>query len=348
MMPEHVTLENRYQIQEKLGWGGFATTYLAIDLQTDQKCVVKQLSIQRVDDWKSIELFEREAKVLANLDHPHIPKYIDYLSVEEGNDTLFYIVQEYLEGKTLAQWVEDGKYFTEKEVLKITMLITRTLEYLHQFSPSIVHRDIKPDNIFLTTQNKIYLIDFGAVRDRLKVTGGSTVVGTFGYMAPEQIKGKTAPTSDIYSLGVTTIYLLSRTSPSDLKEKNGRLKFRTHVNISDKFARILEKMIEPDLKKRYQTATNLKTDLQKLAIQKPVVKKPVAAQFRQLGIGLVLIVLLLGFIGLFSFLSNRTKTPEPQTPAVQKPAAKSITPTVLGQGLVVNIRSSHHPWKKNT
>lgn len=257
-------LHNRYRIERELGWGGFATTYLATDLDTQQTCVVKELSIRKVRDWKSVELFEREAKILKNLNHSRIPAYFDHFTIETERDYNFYLVEAYVEGKTLAEWVESGRHFTEAEVIEIAWRITETLEYLHGFSPPIIHRDLKPTNIILNAAGEVFLIDFGAVRDTLTIAGGSTMVGTFGYMPPEQLDGLAVPASDLYALGTLLIYLLSHKEPSKMEKRRLQLYFQPHVRVSPALEQVLLHLIEPDWRSRYASATDLKRDLHRL------------------------------------------------------------------------------------
>ncbi|MCP4401378.1 MAG: serine/threonine protein kinase [bacterium] len=273
-MEENALLKQRYEIKEILGRGGFATTSLALDTQNGQLCAIKCLSFRKLEDWKTWELFEREAKILKHLDHPQIPAYLDFFTQESEQDVEIYLVQEYIEGKSLAQLVQEGKHFTETESIRLALELLRILEYLHTLSPPIIHRDIKPGNVALSKDRKVYLIDFGAVKDSLssdyaRSSGVPTVVGSYGYMPLEQFEGRALPASDIYSLGMTLINLLSGKEPGAMEKKGLELDFRPHVNISDPFAKVLAKMIAPDCAKRYQNASQLKQALEALSSEKP-------------------------------------------------------------------------------
>ncbi|GAK61381.1 protein kinase domain [Candidatus Vecturithrix granuli] len=262
-------LNQRYEIKETLGHGGFTTTYRAFDRESQRECAIKCLSFRKIEDWKTLELFEREAKVLRNLDHPQIPRYLDFFTYETEHDTEFYLVQEYVQGKSLAQLIQEGRHFTEREVLKIASGIARVLEYLHSFSPPLIHRDIKPGNILVSDFKRAFLIDFGSVRDTMlddiySSRGMPTIVGTFEYMPIEQAEGRAVPASDIYSLGMTLITVLSHQSPASMDRQNLRIDFRPHVNISPGFAAILDRMVEPDWHHRYQHASELRRDLEGL------------------------------------------------------------------------------------
>jgi serine/threonine protein kinase len=215
------------------------------------------LSLAQMDDWKAIDLFEREAQILSQLDHPAIPKYIDYFTIDTPADRNFYIVQELAPGKTLSDWSESGWRCTEAEVKDIASQILKILSYLHNFTPPVIHRDLKPSNILLTETGQISLVDFGAVRQAYHDTfmRGSTVVGTFGYMAPEQFRSQALPATDLYGLGATILALLTNRSPAELTQSNLKLSFRNKIQVSPAFADWLEQMLEPDPVDRFDSAT---------------------------------------------------------------------------------------------
>ena len=249
-------VRSRYRLDRVLGEGGMGITYAATDLQTGDRVAIKALSFRRMKDWKVLELFEREANVLAHLDHPAIPRYLDYFQIDHDDDRDFYIVQELVEGRSLAQSVDDGWHGNEAEIKKITEQVLEVLIYLHELKPPVIHRDIKPQNIILQPNKKIALVDFGAVQDTYRNTqvGSSTVVGTYGYMPPEQFRGKSVAATDLYALGATILFLLTGRSPSDLPEIKFKINFRNAVNVSPQFADWLDKMIEPAIEDRFSSA----------------------------------------------------------------------------------------------
>ncbi|MGK7896075.1 MAG: serine/threonine protein kinase [Xenococcus sp. (in: cyanobacteria)] len=200
-------IQNKYCIVSILGEGGTAITYEAVDLETNNSVAIKVLSLQQTQDWKSLELFEREVKVLKNLNHPKIPKYLDYFILDIPTDKQFFLVQELVSGKSLTTLLEQGWRFQEAEVKNIAQQVLSILSYLHSFQPPIIHRDIKPQNIICTEEKEIYLVDLGAVQDayRNTLTRGATFVGTIDYMSPEQIRGHASFASDLYSLGCTLL-----------------------------------------------------------------------------------------------------------------------------------------------
>jgi serine/threonine protein kinase len=258
-------IAERYQLVELLGAGGSGSTYRAIRLSDQIEVAIKILSLRHLNDWKQLELFEREAKVLAQLSHPQIPQYLEYFHVDTPENRAFYIVQQLAPGKPLSALVQSGWRGTKTEVRDIASQLLTILQYLHQQSPPLIHRDIKPHNIIRNNDGQVFLVDFGAVQDVYHNTlmKGSTVAGTYGYMAPEQFRGAAVPASDLYGLGATVLYLLTHRSPADLPQARLKLSFRSHVNIADHFADWLEVMLEPDTADRFSSATAALSALQK-------------------------------------------------------------------------------------
>lgn len=247
-------LDQRYEVGDELGRGGQAVTKVAIDRQTGQRVAVKHVSMRHVEDWKGLELFQREAEVLRALEHPAIPRYVDTFSTQDADSVDFYLVQEYVEGRTLESLWDDHEgfpVFGEKQALRFLAELFEILEYLHGLNPPVVHRDIKPGNIFRRPDGSFALIDFGAVQAILPETmGGSTFVGTSGYMPPEQLMGRAEPRSDIFALGATAVHLLSGFHPGDLPVRNLRLEFDTVVECSAPLRGLLHRMLDPDIARR--------------------------------------------------------------------------------------------------
>jgi serine/threonine protein kinase/ankyrin repeat protein len=245
-----------YRIIEVLGQGGVGITYLAEDTKTGCKVALKALSLRSSKDWKQMELFEREARILKQLNHPAIPRYIDYFAVDTPEDQTLYIVQEWAVGKSLADLVKQGWRTNEAGVRKIAIQVLEILVYLHSLEPAVIHRDIKPHNLVMSEDSKVSLVDFGAVQDTYYNTfmRGSTMVGTYGYMAPEQFRGQAVPATDLFALGATLLFLLTHRHPADLPHDRLRINFRSHLQVSDTFADWLEKMLEPDTDDRFASA----------------------------------------------------------------------------------------------
>ena len=273
-------INNRYRILHTLGAGGVGVTYAAKDLDLDNLVAIKVLSLNRMNSWKALELFQREAKILKKLEHPNIPNYLDSFEIDTENNRAFYLVQQLAPGKPLSELITSGWKPQEAQVKDIARQILDILVYLQRLNPAIIHRDIKPHNIIRQSNGKIFLVDFGAVQDTYHhtVTGGSTVVGTFGYMAPEQFRGRANITSDLYGLGTTLLYLLTRKDPSELPQKNLKILFRQQVCIARDFADWLDRMLAPSCEDRFTSAREalaVLTGEQKLTILgTKKVKKP--------------------------------------------------------------------------
>ncbi|MGK7894846.1 MAG: serine/threonine protein kinase [Xenococcus sp. (in: cyanobacteria)] len=247
---------DRYKIIDFLGQGMSGETYKALDLQNNDYVVLKVLSLQNISNCKVIELFEREAKIIAQLDHHSIPAYLNYFQIDYPQEKRWYLIQKLVVGQSLATLVENKWRATEDEVIDIASQVLEILIYLHSLNPPVIHRDIKPQNIIRQSDGQIYLVDFGAVTDiyRQTLIGSSTVVGTYGYMAPEQFRGKAFPTTDLYGLGATLLYLLTYASPADLPQEKLQIDFRSSVNISQELADWLEIMLESIIEERFESA----------------------------------------------------------------------------------------------
>lgn len=265
MLPSQIICQNRYQLIQQLGENQGRQTWLASDLSHQNQVVVKLLAFSPQMEWEQLKLFEREAEVLQGLDHPKIPKYRDYFSLEkEEGDGLcwFGLVQDFIPGISLQQLITQGKKFTESQIKDIATQVLEILIYLHELAPPILHRDIKPSNLLLGEDNQIYLLDFGAVQNQGAVEGVTfTVVGTTGYAPLEQFWGKAVPASDLYALGATIIHLLTGISPTDLPQEKLRIKFADRVSVNRAFVKWVEGMTEPDPHQRYQTALSALEDL---------------------------------------------------------------------------------------
>lgn len=315
-----------YQIEKELGEGGFSQTLLARRTADQQACVLKVLSLKRSQDWKAVELFEREAKVLRHLDHPGIPDFYDSFNLSQDHESFFFLVQEYLPGQSLQQWISEGRRYTEAQVIKMACKLAEILVYLQSFSPPVIHRDIKPSNIMLD-QEQVWLIDFGAVKDSLQqVQGrGSTVVGTFGYMPLEQYEGRAQPASDIYGLGMSLLYALSGTEPVQMKKRGLKADFRQHLQISDGLAQILDRMIEPDIALRYPNARELQADLQKLSTASA--DSPAPSQQQRGAVLMIALLIIAGGLGT-AWLQHKERPDAPVSTVTEQlpPGSESQLP----------------------
>lgn len=248
-VPAGTLVNSRYTVQEVLGRGANAITYLATDNTTGNKVALKALSLKGIKDWKQLELFQREAVVLQSLSHPGIPQYIDYFEEDTAADRAFYIVQEVVQGTSLAQMVSSGQRASEDEVMRIATDLLATLKYLGGLRPPVIHRDIKPENVVIEGGRwggRVYLIDFGGVQGSSGIGDmGSTIVGTYGYMAPEQFTGQATPASDLYALGGTLLYLVSGQPPGAFPQARMRINYKDKVTVGPRLSELLDGLLEP-------------------------------------------------------------------------------------------------------
>ncbi len=265
-------LDWRYKVISNIGKGGFGETYLAEDTKqpTHPKCVVKQLKPTRTDE-KFLELARRffytEAETLEKVGkHDRIPQLLAYF--EANNE--FYLVQEYIKGHSLSDELTPGKKLSEPYVLALLKDIGEVLQFIHGFG--VIHRDIKPGNIMRrVADGRLVLIDFGAVKQLetqiADLPESNTVaIGTSGYAPPEQLLGQPVLNSDIYALGIIGIEALiglpALQIPKDLETK--KVIWRDRVQVSDKLATILDKMVAYRHQERYQSAMEVSQDLQQI------------------------------------------------------------------------------------
>lgn len=262
-------LVERYWAKNILGEGGFGRTFLAVDEFKPSKplCVIKQFLPQAQGTsniQKASELFAQEAQRLEELGkHPQIPDLFAYFS----HNNRQYLVQELIDGQTLQQELENKGIYTEDEICELLQDILPLLNFVHQ--NQIIHRDLKPENIIRRNlDSKLVLVDFGAAKfvatSQCSSTG--TIIGTVPYCAPEQGKGKPDFISDLYSLGVTCLHLLANVEPTELFDDwQGEWIWRKHLKlnaVSNHLGQIIDKLIEPKPKHRYQSVAAVLKDLE--------------------------------------------------------------------------------------
>jgi WD40 repeat protein/tRNA A-37 threonylcarbamoyl transferase component Bud32 len=253
-----------------LGQGGFGRTYLAEDKdKLNEKCVVKQFvpMIQGTAGLqKALELFEREAKQLQQLGHhPQIPALWAYFS--ENNQ--LYLIQQYIEGETLDKILQKQGVWTEPQVKELLISLLPVLKFIHQ--QKVIHRDLKPDNIMRRRNGEYVLIDFGVAKDlsgTVVYTQIGTRVGSHGYASREQMQGGEAyAASDLYSLGVTCFYLLTKISPLELWLDDGyswTTNWQKYLKqpLSPQLKKVLDQLLKKDIGDRYSSAAQVLQDLQ--------------------------------------------------------------------------------------
>jgi len=245
-------LAGRYRLGPRLGKGSQGEIFLARDDRDKREVVVKRLTPRGT--WKSFELFEREAKVLSQLRHPGVPRHLATLEEPPGT---FNLVMQRAPGENLRD-LATRRRLSELELRDFLVRCLEILDYLHTRVPAFVHRDIKPSNIVRAPDGKISLVDFGGVLDASRDRGGSTIVGTFGYMAPEQLHGQATPATDIYALGATSVALAGGIEPEDVPRKGLRMDLAKHLPSLDAgFRQALIAMTDPDPETRPQRARDV-------------------------------------------------------------------------------------------
>ncbi len=277
-------LHDRYHIQWLLGRKPGRRTFMAIDVEDQLPVVIKFMLFSPDFTWDDLKLFEREAETLKSLNHPAIPKYLDFFEVETALGKGFALVQSYIEARSLQEWVQAGCTFSEDELKAIAKELLNILEYLHNRQPSVIHRDIKPSNVLLKNRTgnspgQVYLVDFGSVQT-VAHGGTVTVVGTYGYMPPEQFGGRSLPASDLYGLGTTLIYLATGQHPADLPQKDLHIEFKQLTTLSQSFIDWIEWLTDPSLVKRPASTQDA---LQHLLKPRPERKAPLTAHSILLG-----------------------------------------------------------------
>jgi eukaryotic-like serine/threonine-protein kinase len=249
-------LANRYEVEKQLGKQASRWTLLARDLQTQEQVVVKLIFVDAHLSGDDKKLFDREVSILQNLSHPCIPGYRDYFETVMPDDTrALALVQTYVPGKSLEEILQQGRTFTEDETRQIAKVLLKILDHLHSQITPVIHRDIKPSNVVIGTDRRPYLVDFGSVKVTLsQETAAYTMVGTYGYMPPEQFGGRALICSDLYSMGATLIALLTGREPSQLGRRGTRFDFESLVDLSPAFADWLHWMTEINVSRRLQSA----------------------------------------------------------------------------------------------
>lgn len=264
-------LVGRYLPQKLLGKGGFGAAFLARDRYTPgmRKCVVKQfkpagdLTPSQIDTAQ--KLFEREAEVLEQIGNQsnQIPDLFAFFeitvpSLQAGKqDRFFYLVQEFIDGKNLEEELQEKGKFSEAEVLEVLQEVLKVLQFVH--NSGSIHRDIKPSNIMRHRNGRLYLLDFGAVKQvasTATTSASSTGIYSMGFAPPEQMAGgQVYPSTDLYALAVTCLILLTGKEALELFDGySNQWNWRSQVKISDKLANVLDKMLLPAPNQRFGSA----------------------------------------------------------------------------------------------
>ncbi|MBV9615526.1 MAG: serine/threonine protein kinase [Ktedonobacteraceae bacterium] len=268
---------DRYFIVSKVGTGGFGSVYKATDTWNgDHLVAIKEVNLQGLLLSMMIEArttFQREADLLAQLDHPNLPHLHEYIQMP-GH---WYLIMDFVAGETLEEYQgkRPNKRLLLSEVLDIGLQLCTVLEYLHAKQPPIVFRDLKPANVLRTSRGQIYLVDFGIARYFKQGQGKDTIaLGSPGYAAPEQYgKAQTTPRADIYSLGAVLHQLLTGRDPSEAHFRFTPLRPQSSSDpgslttsmvdvLVNKLEILIASMLAMDVSKRPPDAAYVKQELQ--------------------------------------------------------------------------------------
>ena len=233
-----------YTIERVLVSNAHGRMYVAHDADGKQ-VALKELAFVQAPSQSTIDAFEREAKFLRALEHPSIPRFVASFEEGRGVHARYYLAQELVDGTSLDRI--EQRWYTEDEIVEVARQVLGILVYLQSLSPMIVHRDVKPANLIRRRDGTIALVDFGAAYVD-GATAGLTTVGTFGYMPVEQLAGIVDATTDLYALGASLLYLLTRQEPWRLAQT------RTTVNVAAPLRAYLDKLTATDPRERFASA----------------------------------------------------------------------------------------------
>ena len=292
------SLQSKYIFLNEIGHGTQAKVFQALRISDQKPVAIKQLNIHSVKSWKEYELFDREAQTLESLNIPGVAKFYEAIECLDDEVPCSYIVQEFIEGVSLANLIKNQHRFRVVEVYEILIQLLQILQKLQEHDPPIIHRDIKPSNIMMTPTSdgrfQITLIDFGAVANPQIQGGGSTLAGTFGYMPPEQLMQNPVPASDIYALAAVAVELFTGKSPAVIPSKDFRMIFEPEMEqMRPELVQTLRKMLEPKYQERLcdiptliQTFQEFKSDIYQIREKALALPKDINSKLERVnGIG---------------------------------------------------------------
>ncbi len=341
MLSKGYILDEKYEVIKVLGKGGMATVYLCKNTRLDNLWAIKET---KKDDKIDTDI-TTEPNILKKLNYPGIPKIID-IFYENNN---FYLVEEYIEGQTLKEYVKENRYLEVENICQIISSICDIIKYLHSFNPPIIYRDVKPSNIMITPTGKVVLIDFGISKIYKVGNDGDTVnLGSIGYAAPEQSGSEqSCRQTDIYGIGMVMYFMttgkVSATAAEPLIDGN----YADNTNVDLK--KIIQKCVQSEIKDRYTSIEELNDEIvellnkyredKTLLLNSSNIKqdqKITNFKARLSLIGMIVIVAIIFVIIYFLYNNNKgyNDIKAANKPAVETtipttiPTTKSITPTV--------------------
>jgi hypothetical protein len=251
----------RYQIDGFGGAGSQGTTFTGVDRKTGARDAVKLFDLGKAKDWKAQELFDREVQTLQRLSHPGVPKFLEVLTDDETGARA--LVMTFIAGESLGDILAREQSIPEKRLWALLVDAAHVMAHVH--GEGVVHRDLKPDNLILKPDGTVAVVDFGGV-GVVRAKAGSTVVGTFGFMAPEQLYGAQTAATDLYALGATVLTLATGKTPEDHPRDGLAVDVDAAAPfLSDALRGLLAKLLAPDPKDRPKDAAALLTELKNIA-----------------------------------------------------------------------------------
>ncbi|MGN0287731.1 MAG: serine/threonine-protein kinase [Atopobiaceae bacterium] len=250
-------LDGRYRLESLLGQGGMSRVWLARDLRLDVVWAAKQVDVADDPDGTFRQALLGEARILRELEHPALPRVVDVL--QDGSSV--YLVMDLVRGTTLAALVrERGRPLDAPDACSIATQLCDVLGYLHERTPPVVHRDVKPSNVVVQRTGRAKLIDFGIALGGTQAGSSTATLGTAGYAAPEQFRpgGICDARTDVYALGATLCFLLCGSPPSRLEPQSYG---RGLPGVSAQLSHVVRKATAAEPRDRYQTCTQMKDEL---------------------------------------------------------------------------------------
>ncbi|HMJ09865.1 MAG TPA: serine/threonine-protein kinase [Polyangiaceae bacterium] len=250
----------RYELGSVLGRGGTATVFAGHDRQSGEAIAIKVLTVSDHRDWKALELFERGTAILRGLAHPGFPRI--HAFVKDGLRA--YQVRQYYGAGSLEQLVHGGLRLDRRRVHFLLKALLELLDHLHTRTPAVLHRDVKPANIVFASKSPLQpvLVDFDAAAAHGPAGSGTTIVVSPGYSAPEQLAGDGQPASDLYSLGMTMLFVLTGRAPLELPRKDGKPDLcGVLAGLEPATRLVIERLCAIDLDTRYRSARDALREL---------------------------------------------------------------------------------------
>ncbi|MDF2883302.1 MAG: hypothetical protein K0R54_3859 [Clostridiaceae bacterium] len=266
MLQTGYILDKKYEVIKVLGSGGMGTVYLCKNINLENFWAIKEIN---KNNGFNIDILS-EPNMLKKLNHPGIPRIVDIFYKDDN----LYMVEDYIEGQTLKEYVDKkGKLGTD-EICSITLMLCDIIAYLHNMNPPIIYRDLKPSNIMIIPNGKIVLIDFGISKvDKINKNSDTIVMGSIGYAAPEQRgAGKCCKQTDIYGIGMVMYYMVNGKTALEDSEL---FSDENYNNVNYDLKSIIQKCVKRNIKDRYDSVSELQHEITKclnnLDVEKTIV-----------------------------------------------------------------------------